>query len=164
MPRFVEHCTNRGIAGNDRVLSSAAAGKRGGSQKGAPTRPEQIASRTVILFSDATILTETPPSACKLVSARRSGPSPGQRQTVASVQRYLAQSTLAWAIVVSRLSLAGTASRGVTICGRIRNSWRGWNIVLFLDRGSPHTAQASRQLAVRVWGSNSAGCRRPVRN
>ena len=30
---------------------------------------------------------------------------------------------------------------------RIRNSWRGWNIVLFLDRGSPHTAGASRKLA-----------------
>jgi len=25
--------------------------------------------------------------------------------------------------------------------------WRGWRIVLFLDRGSPHTSRASRALA-----------------
>lgn len=30
---------------------------------------------------------------------------------------------------------------------RLRSLWRGWNLVLFLDRGSPHTARASRSLA-----------------
>lgn len=29
----------------------------------------------------------------------------------------------------------------------LRSQWRGWNVVLFLDRGSPHTAKASRALA-----------------
>lgn len=29
----------------------------------------------------------------------------------------------------------------------IRSHWRGWNIVLFEDRGSPHTAEASLELA-----------------
>jgi hypothetical protein len=29
----------------------------------------------------------------------------------------------------------------------LRSVWRGWNLVLFLDRGSPHTAKASRALA-----------------
>jgi hypothetical protein len=29
----------------------------------------------------------------------------------------------------------------------IRSHWRGWRIVLFEDRGSPHTAKASRELA-----------------
>jgi transposase len=29
----------------------------------------------------------------------------------------------------------------------IRGHWRGWNLVLFEDRGSPHTADASRALA-----------------
>lgn len=29
----------------------------------------------------------------------------------------------------------------------IRRTWRGWNIVLFLDRGTPHTAAQSRALA-----------------
>jgi transposase len=30
---------------------------------------------------------------------------------------------------------------------RIRSHWRGWNIVLCEDRGAPHTADASRELA-----------------
>lgn len=30
----------------------------------------------------------------------------------------------------------------------IRSHWRGWHIVLFEDRGSPHTAQESRDLAL----------------
>jgi transposase len=29
----------------------------------------------------------------------------------------------------------------------IRSHWRGWHLVLFEDRGSPHTAYASRELA-----------------
>ena len=29
----------------------------------------------------------------------------------------------------------------------LKAQWRGWNIVLFLDRGSPHTAKRSRKLA-----------------
>ncbi len=31
--------------------------------------------------------------------------------------------------------------------GAIRRHWRGWRIVLFLDKGSPHTAGDSRQCA-----------------
>jgi len=30
----------------------------------------------------------------------------------------------------------------------IRSHWRGWNIVLFEDRGSPHRAEASLELAL----------------
>lgn len=29
----------------------------------------------------------------------------------------------------------------------VRSVWRGWRVVLFVDRGSPHTATASRALA-----------------
>jgi len=29
-----------------------------------------------------------------------------------------------------------------------RSHWRGWHLVLFEDRGSPHTAEDSRELAV----------------
>lgn len=29
----------------------------------------------------------------------------------------------------------------------LRSVWRGWNLVLFVDRGSPHTAKGSRALA-----------------
>src|SRR2546421_11915571 len=32
----------------------------------------------------------------------------------------------------------------------IRSHWRGWHIVLFEDRGSPHTAEGSRGLAKRL--------------
>jgi transposase len=32
----------------------------------------------------------------------------------------------------------------------IRTHWRGWHIVLFEDRGSPHTAEGSRELAKRL--------------
>jgi hypothetical protein len=31
----------------------------------------------------------------------------------------------------------------------LRSHWRGWHIVVFEDRGSPHTAEASRELANR---------------
>jgi transposase len=34
--------------------------------------------------------------------------------------------------------------------GMIRAHWRGWHIVLFEDRGSPHTAEASVELAERL--------------
>jgi len=33
---------------------------------------------------------------------------------------------------------------------QLRSLWRGWKLVLFLDRGSPHTAKASRALAQRL--------------
>jgi transposase len=32
----------------------------------------------------------------------------------------------------------------------IRAHWRGWRIVLFEDRGTPHTAEESRELAHRL--------------
>ena len=34
-----------------------------------------------------------------------------------------------------------------TFLSMIRGHWRGWNVVLFEDRGSPHTAGDSRVLA-----------------
>jgi transposase len=32
----------------------------------------------------------------------------------------------------------------------IRAHWRGWRIVLFEDRGSPHTAESSQELAAQL--------------
>jgi transposase len=32
----------------------------------------------------------------------------------------------------------------------IRTHWRGWNIVVFEDKGTPHTATSSRELAQRL--------------
>jgi hypothetical protein len=31
-----------------------------------------------------------------------------------------------------------------------RSVWRGWRVVLFVDRGRPHTAKASRRLAANA--------------
>lgn len=101
--------------------------------------------RTVTLFSDATIVTETPP-------LRASWSKVGEPAEVAiSGNRRKAA-------VYAALNIA-TGTRQVDLASRwdgdsfrdhlrqIRSRWRGWNIVLFLDRGSPHTAKRSRQLA-----------------
>jgi transposase len=34
--------------------------------------------------------------------------------------------------------------------GMIRSHWRGWHLILFEDRGSPHTAKESIELAARL--------------
>jgi DDE superfamily endonuclease len=33
---------------------------------------------------------------------------------------------------------------------QVRRAWRGWHIILFADRGSPHTAMASQALATAL--------------
>jgi hypothetical protein len=40
-----------------------------------------------------------------------------------------------------------TAATHQAFLRQVRQAWRGWHIVLFADRGSPHTAKASRALA-----------------
>ena len=113
---------------------------QGGLQRGLKDR-----RRTVVLFSDATILTETPPlRACW---------SPEGEQATVAITGNRRKAALYGTINV------GTGQRCVEAVGKwngqtwrdhlraIRRMWRGWNIVLFLDRGSPHTAKASRQLA-----------------
>jgi DDE superfamily endonuclease len=32
----------------------------------------------------------------------------------------------------------------------VRSQWRGWHIVLFEDRGAPHTAEESREVAAAL--------------
>lgn len=97
------------------------------------------------MFSDATILTETPPlRACwSLVGEPAEVAISGNRRK---------------AVLYGTINVA-TGARCVEAADRwngqtwrdhlqaIRRTWRGWHIVLFLDRGSPHTANASRQLA-----------------
>jgi hypothetical protein len=43
-----------------------------------------------------------------------------------------------------------TAATYQAFLRQVRQAWRGWHIVLFIDRGSPHTAQASRGLATAL--------------
>lgn len=116
-----------------------AAVKRG-LQRGLKGRP-----RTVTLFSDATIVTETPP-------LRASWSKVGEPAEVA-ISGNRRKAALYAAINIA------TGTRQIDMAGRwngesfrdhlrhIRHRWRGWNIVLLLDRGSPHTARESRRLA-----------------
>jgi transposase len=116
-----------------------AAGKRG-LKGGLATR-----ERTVILMLDETIITETPPLyACY----GRSGeqvciPITGNHARrilhgVLNVQNgeVLLLITEDWVQETHQAFLI-----------MIRSHWRGWNIVLFEDRGSPHTAGESLRLA-----------------
>jgi hypothetical protein len=99
----------------------------------------------VVLFSDATIVTETPPlRACW---------APVGRQAEVPITGNRAKRVLYGALSVR------TGSACLDEAGRwdqrtfqghlrhVRSVWRGWHIVLFVDRGSPHTARASRALA-----------------
>jgi DDE superfamily endonuclease len=43
-----------------------------------------------------------------------------------------------------------TAATHQAFWRQVRQAWRGWHIVLFADRGSPHTAKASRALATAL--------------
>lgn len=98
-----------------------------------------------MLFSDATILTETPPlRACW---------SPLGEPTRVPVTGNRKNRTLYGTINITtgrRLIDEAPRWNGQTWRDHlqaIRRTWRGWNIILFLDRGSPHTAKASRSLA-----------------
>lgn len=104
--------------------------------------------RTVILATDASLITETPPlrASWSKVGEPAEVPITGNRRKAA---------------VYAALNIA-TGTRCVDLAPRwdgasfrehlehIRRLWRGWNIVLFLDRGTPHTAGASRQLAAKL--------------
>jgi hypothetical protein len=101
--------------------------------------------RTVILATDASIITETPPlrASWSKVGDPARIPLTGNRGK---------------AVFFAALNIT-TGTRCVDVAphwngdsfrdhlAHLRGQWRGWNIILFLDRGSPHTAAASRQLA-----------------
>jgi hypothetical protein len=99
----------------------------------------------VVLFTDATILTETPPlrSGWSLVGQQAEVPTTGNRgRTVLygalnpATGRVWFDQAAAWNQQTFQEHL-----------WNLRACWRGWHVVLFLDRGSPHTARASRELA-----------------
>jgi len=116
-----------------------APGKRG-LQRGLKGR-----ERTVILFEDEMIVTETPPlrAAWARVGHQAEVPMTGNRAkrvmyAVINVKtgHVLLHDSATWSQVDFQYLLR-----------KIRQEWRGWRIVLFLDRGSPHTANDSKNLA-----------------
>ncbi len=120
------------------TVTNLGAGKRG-LKKGLQQYP-----RLVILFMDETIVTSTPP-------LRATWALQGTQAVVPIIGDH------------RRRILSGTMSRrgGLLVhdtleCHQeefhlhvrmIRSLWRGWNLVLFLDRSSAHTAEASVLLA-----------------
>ena len=104
--------------------------------------------RTVVLFSDATILTETPPLRA---SWSRRG-EPAEVAITGNRGRRVVYGAINTGSGTLQLDVArrwdGASFR--EHLEAVRRLWRGWNIVLFLDRGSPHTAKDSRRLAERL--------------
>jgi len=98
-----------------------------------------------VLFSDATIVTETPPlRACwSRAGEQAEVPITGNRS------KRVLYGALSVRTGSACLDEAGRWNQR-TFRGHLwhgRSVWRGWRIVLFVDRGSPHTAKASRALA-----------------
>ena len=102
----------------------------------------------MVLFSDATILTETPPlrAGWSLVGEQAEVPVTGNRGKTVLYGALNPATGRLW------LDEAPTWNQ-YTFQDHLRNVravWRGWNIVLFLDRGTPHTAGASRRPAAEL--------------
>jgi hypothetical protein len=101
-----------------------------------------------VLFTDATILTETPPlRACwSLAGEQAEVPITGNRGRKVLFGALNPATGTVWLDEVPQWNQQAFQDhlRAVRAC------WRGWHIVLFLDRGSPHTAKASRRLAAEL--------------
>jgi hypothetical protein len=98
-----------------------------------------------VLFPDATIVTETPPlRACwSRAGAQAEVPITGNRS------RRVLYGALSVRTGSACLDEAGRWDQRTfqEHLRHVRSVWRGWRVVLFVDRGSPHTARASRALA-----------------
>jgi hypothetical protein len=121
------------------LLTSLASGKRG-LQRGFKNR-----RRTVLLLMDETILTETPP--LWKAWARRG------EQALVSITGNRDQRVLSGALHIKTGSmllydaLYWNQEEVQVFLLMICKLWRGQHIVLFLDRGSPHTAETTVDLA-----------------
>ena len=98
-----------------------------------------------MLFIDETIITETPPlrAAWALQGHQAEVPITGNR---AKRILYGALNPKSGDLLLGE-SLRWNQEEVQRFFLAIRSHWRGWHIVLFLDKGSPHTAGASRQCA-----------------
>jgi len=105
--------------------------------------------RTVVLFSDATIVRQTPPlRACwSRIGEPAEVPITGNR---AKRVVYGTLNIGSGALCLDHTSENWNQSTFQAHLRRVRSQWRGWRIVLFLDRGSPHRAKATRALAKRL--------------
>ncbi len=99
----------------------------------------------MVLFTDETIVTETPPlHACW---------SPVGEQAEVPITGNRSKRVVYGTISVGQGSVCLDSGERWNQDGfqdhlrHLRSTWRGWNIVLFLHRGSPHRALRTRALA-----------------
>jgi DDE superfamily endonuclease len=101
--------------------------------------------RTVVLFTDATIITETPPLRAQWALKG----TPGEVPITGSRNKRVLYGTLnikTGAVCLDQ-ALQWNQESFQEHLRHLKAPWRGWHIVLFLDRGSPHTAKRSRRSA-----------------
>jgi hypothetical protein len=97
--------------------------------------------RTVVLMVDETIITETPPLYC---CYGRIG-----TQVRVPITGHRAKRVLHGAIDIHTGDVAAMVTKSWTreehqdFLSVVRSHWRGWNVVLFEDRASQHTAPES---------------------
>ena len=121
------------------MLPDVASSKRG-LKRGLWTRP-----RTVILMLDETIITETPPlyGCYGRIGTQVRVPITGSR-----AKRILHGVINIWTgavlLLITDVWNEQTHQYFLTL---IRSHWRGWQIVVFEDRGTPHTTEDTRELA-----------------
>jgi transposase len=102
-------------------------------------------SRTIVLMLDETIVTETPPLYARYgkVGQQIELPITGNR-----AKRILHGAiNIKTGEVVLAVTQEWDADTHQAFLRMVRSHWRSWRIVLFEDKGTPHTARASRQLA-----------------
>jgi transposase len=104
-----------------------------------------VRERTVVLMLDETIITETPPlSSCYCrIGQQACVPVTGNRQ-----KRILhgALNVTSGAVMLL-ITEEWNQDTHQAFLLMLRDYWRGWDIILFEDRGTPHTAEESRELA-----------------
>jgi hypothetical protein len=101
--------------------------------------------RTVLLMLDETIITETPPLYCGYghIGEQVGVPITGNR-----AKRVLHGAiNIATGDVSLLITEQWTKETHQGFLSMVRSHWRGWNIVLFEDRASQHTAPGSRAWA-----------------
>jgi hypothetical protein len=119
-----------------------AAGKRG-LKRGLKGR-----RRTVLLMLDETIVTETPPLYCCYgpIGEQVCVPITGNRS-----KRFLHGAiNVRTGDVTLLITEQWIKETHQTFLSMVRSHWRGWNIVLFEDRASQHTAPESRVWAAEL--------------
>lgn len=96
-------------------------------------------------MADATIVTETPPlRACYApIGSQAVVPITGNR----SKQVVFGALSMFSGHLELMITTHWEALTWQAFLSQIRSVWRGWQIVLFIDQGSPHTAEDSQDLA-----------------